>query len=244
MWLELNNDKRRLLLLLSTTTLLGLGLLIATVRYGPEILGRRMFYPDPPPLPVEVSTSTADLLKQLENELQAQAPQGLAELNPGLSLETISEIERQNGFTLPPDIKALYQWRNGQPSGSTNQIVPGHYFVPLQDAVKINQATQPKGALTSFFIGHQKSWLPVFDDGASDGYFLDVAKSAKPGCFFYHMAEDSHYLFFTSFRNFLTGLNECYAKGLIKYDPAEQSLMEDYLLSQAVWIKYGTYKNL
>ncbi|HEY1170130.1 MAG TPA: SMI1/KNR4 family protein [Verrucomicrobiae bacterium] len=232
--------KRRVLLLLSITSVLGFALLLAVFRFGPGLAGRMMFYPSPPALPPEIQTDVTNLLAQLELELQTKAPQGLAELKPGLSPEAILEIERKHGLTLPPDIRALYQWRNGQPSGSTNEIIPGHYFQSLEDAVMINKMTQPRGVLDEFILGHQRGWLPIFGDGASDGYFLDTAKTAKPGHFFYHMAEDSHYIYFTSFRNFLAGLNECYAQNIIRYDPAEQVLTEDYQRSQQVWSKYAT----
>ena len=86
-------------------------------------------------------------------------------------------------------------------------------------------------AATNVFIAHRQNWIPIFVDGAGDGYFYDPGRPA----FFYNMAEVRYYLWFPSLRNFLAGTIECYASGAFTLSSDGIGLEEDYDRSFGVW---------
>src|ERR1700744_6380746 len=53
----------------------------------------QMTYPKAPPMPAVVSQSMEEILVQLESELKSNAPQVLTNLQPGLSMDRINELE-------------------------------------------------------------------------------------------------------------------------------------------------------
>ncbi|GBE16368.1 hypothetical protein BMS3Abin15_00182 [bacterium BMS3Abin15] len=105
---------------------------------------KHSLYPSAPEMPPVVDTSTEELLNELGNVLKAKVPRALEALQSGLSSEEIAKIERDGDFRLPDDIKALYKWRNGSrifyndnKTPAYDGPIPGHRFLPLDDAVKI-----------------------------------------------------------------------------------------------------------
>jgi hypothetical protein len=46
-----------------------------------------------------------------------------------------------------------------------------------------------------------------------------------------------HYTWFPSFRNFLTGLIECYDTGAVRVGPDRKLLEEDRQKTQAIWAR-------
>jgi cell wall assembly regulator SMI1 len=209
---------------------------------------RAFFYPAPPQLPAEVSEDPRSLIARLEGTLHSQAPMVLASLNPGLPDEQIRLLEQRSGVQLPEDLRALYRWHNGQAADAEYNMLPGHRFTPLQEALQ-DRDVPVKQAIASgltgwaafeFFAGHRDGWITVFADGAGDGYFLDTRRMAKPGYFFYNMAEVRYYVFFPSVRNFLAGLAECYAQGAIRFDEKRNTVEEDTQNSKTIWRRFST----
>jgi len=203
-------------------------------------------------MPPVVGETTEQILAKLENALKQQAPQLLEFLQPGLSDQEITELERRAGVQLPDDIKALYRWRNGckleqmKPSGRLSDVpVPNHRFVPLGEALGLqtvlsNQlahvTTVQKGAF-EVFAGHRKSWVSLFDDGAGDGYFFDPKRASAIGAVFYCFAEDRTYVFFPSIKNLLAGIVKCYEKGA--YTWKDGQLDNNFELSERIWDEFG-----
>src|SRR6266496_2956264 len=87
---------------IAVALLVGLGVLL---KEG----SRRFFYPKPSRMPAEVQKSMSEVLTQLESVLRTKAPHALERLQPGLLAEQIATLERQSGFQIPDDIKALYR---------------------------------------------------------------------------------------------------------------------------------------
>ena len=216
--------------------------LIALVLGGP-LVQQRLFYPKPGVLPPLARATTAELLARLQQTLETNAPGLTRQLQPGLTAAEISSLESAGGFKLPEDIRAFYRWHNGQASGSPDGLLPGQRFLPLEVVVReralLHQQVAAAGflQLISFrvFAGHRASWIQIFDDGSSDGYFVDPGRPDAEGAFFYNFAEARSYTWFPSFRNFLTGLIECYETGAVRVSPDGLSLQEDLPKVRLIW---------
>lgn len=206
-------------------------------------LQRSFFYPKPSGIPPVVSSTTDQLLARLQVVLETKAPLAAASLQPGLSSSQITALETEGGFRLSDDLRSLYRWHDGIAAPNAVELLPGHRFVPLAEAVRERTLIAQQLAATSMieratfsvFAGHRRDWIPVMPDGAGDGYFYDPTRTEHEGAFFYHFAEDRTYRWFPSLRNFLAGVIECYESGAIKPAADRKTLEEDYARTEQIW---------
>ena len=213
---------------------------------GPSIQ-RSFFYPKPHGLPQVVSHTTEQLLARLQSVLETNAPFVASALQPGLSDAQIAVLESQSGFRLSDDLHALYRWHNGIARTSTIGLLAGQRFVPLDEIVQerslvgqqVASGSGVQRAAYSVFVGHRTGWIQVLDDGAGDGYFYDPKRTDSEGAFFYHFAEDGHYLWFPSVRNFLAGVIECYESRAVRSGRDGKSLDEDFDRTQKIWERFA-----
>jgi cell wall assembly regulator SMI1 len=225
--------------------LIVLFLLIVVVTWGRFEL-KSFFYPKPLSMPPVVSETTEQLLVQFQNALEKRAPIVLQSLQPGLSENQISELEKKGGFTLSSDLHALYRWRNGA-KGYQSVLIPGQRFLPLEEAVAkhiaieddIKKATFAQRIVDAIFVEYTRPWIPILDDGFGDGYFYDPDRSGTSGVFFYHLMEDGYYVFFPSLRNFLKGAIECYEQEIFIVKDGGAKLDADYEREMKVWNRLG-----
>jgi cell wall assembly regulator SMI1 len=223
--------------------------LIAGVLVGRSAL-LSFFYPRPGKLLPVVSETTEQLLMRFQSVLEKQAPEVLRSLQPGLSEEKITELEKKGGFTLSADLHSLYRWRNGSKEYQKN-LIPGQRFLPLEEVVAERVALKEELKAVSFaqrtfyavFAGYRKTWVHILDDGAGDGYFYDPSRSGTSGEFFYHLAEGGYYVFFPSLRNFLKGAIDCYEQEIFIVKDEGANLDEDYDRAMKVWNNLG-YSNI
>src|SRR5512144_2296564 len=94
-------------------------------------LQRAFFYPPPRGMPKDVESDIDRTLQRLETVLREHAPDVLSALQPGLSDDQIREIESAHRLRLTDELRALYRWRNGSSSDDRAELVPGHWFLPL-----------------------------------------------------------------------------------------------------------------
>lgn len=203
-------------------------------------------YPEAPAMPPVVSDSMDDLLARFEGLLSQRAPNVLAAMQPGLSDGQIEALESQYGLKLPPDLRALYRWRNGTAPNSTLNVFPNHRFVPLDRAcadretlrqqVRGTTAAQQRAHAT--FAGHRDAWVGLIMDPAGDGYYFDPNKPEARGSFFFCFAEDGSYQFYPAFRNYLAAVVEGHATGVFTFGVfgAETA---DFYKAQSLWDRYG-----
>ena len=220
-------------------------IIILTFPYGLK----KYLYPPAPPMPAAVTTPMEQLLKELEIEMQAKAPETLKSFLPGLHDFEIDRLEQLAGVKLPADIRKLYQWHNGQRSAGSAGPIPGHRFIPLQEAVeeknnlwrKNNDQNRARRVFLNSFIKHRKMWLPIFEDITGDGYFFDLAKREAQGGVFYCSSETNTYVFFPSIKNLLAGVLKCYQSNVFKTATyGNQTILEDeYYQSRTVWQEFG-----
>jgi cell wall assembly regulator SMI1 len=242
--------KRKFKILILASSILVVLLAIGVLLVPRSI--RNFFYPAAPQMPPEVGQNIDEILTKLEGTLQKKAPHFLAELKQGLSDAEITALENKSGIRLPDDVKALYRWHNG--GATRNPLncgpIPGHRFVPLDEALGANntisnqaaQATGAQRAAFEIFAGHTKSWIPLFDDGAGDGYFFDPKRKSSEGAVFYHFAETASYIFFPSVKNLMAGTVKCYEQNAFawKTNGSASSLTEDFERSQKIWEEFGS----
>ncbi|MEW6304044.1 MAG: SMI1/KNR4 family protein [Verrucomicrobiota bacterium] len=203
---------------------------------------RSFLYPKPGQMPPVVAESTERLLEQLQSVLEKRAPAVLQSLQPGLSDKQIDELQAKGGFSLSPDLRAMYRWRNG----SKSDFIPGHRFLPLEDVVAERDALASQNKAASWggrmfyaaFAAHREPWVHILDDGAGDGYFHDPVRG-KSGEFFYNMGEASYYVFFPSARNFLKGVIDGYEQEIFKVKDGGKDLDEDFEQAMKMWHRLG-----
>lgn len=220
----------------------GVGAVVALILAGPA-LQRSFFYPKPHGLPLVVSQSVEQLLAHLQSALDTNVPAVAQVLQPGLAETQISALEVQGGFRLPGDLRALYRWHNGMATNTPLGLLPGQRFLSLEECVgervimrqQTGAAPSAQRAAFSLFAGHRKSWVHVFDDGAGDGYFYDPERTEANGAFFYYMAEGGYYVWFPSFRNFLSGVIECYESRCVRLSADGKSLDADGPQMERIW---------
>ena len=209
-------------------------------------LARTFFYPRPAKGPAALTGDVEAALARFEAALAAHAPGVLCALRPGLADERIRAIEREYGLRLTDDLRALYRWRDGSASDDGVDLIPGHWFVPLEEAARMRVEQRRQVAAAPFvqraafaiFAGHRTGWLPVLDDGAGDGYFYDPGRR-RACALFYHFAEDRDYRFFPSLGNFLGGAAECYETGIYRVGRRGE-IDEDYERSFELWPRYAS----
>jgi cell wall assembly regulator SMI1 len=206
---------------------------------------RNFFYPSPGEMPPMVADDVRAGLQRLESTLAIHAPGVLAALRPGLPDSEISAIEAGHGIRLTDDLRALYRWRDGSPPSVRGELIPGHWFVPLEEALRMREGMRTVDPDATVFLraadavlSYKQDWLPVLDDGAGDGYFYDPSR--PHGSFFYNFAEDGQYRFFPSLANFLAGAVECYECGAYRSDP-RGGLSENFVRSHALWPRYASW---
>jgi len=231
---------------LVTTAAIVIIIAVGLILAAPLILPP-FFYPKPHSLPPVVSQTTEQLLVRLQAVLETNAPVVASALQPGLSDAQIAALESQGGFRLSDDLRALYRWHNGIGRTSTIKLLAGQRFVPLDETVQeqsfvgqqVSSGSRIQRAAYSVFAGHRKAWIPVLDDGSGDGYFYDPKRTDAEGAFFYHFAEDGHYLWFPSVRNFLAGVIECYESRAVRSGADAKSLDEDFDRTQKIWERFA-----
>jgi hypothetical protein len=199
-------------------------------------------------MPDAVDEDIDTAIKRFESALQQYAPDALAALQPGLLDDRISEIERRYRFRLTDDLRALYRWRNGSAPEQRVELVPAHWFVPLEYAAEqrasvnnqVSNLTITQRIAFWIFASHRAKWLMVLDDICGDGYFYDPTRRRSAGNFFYHFAEDGQYRFFPTMSNFLAGAIECYESQIYR-SGRRDGAGENFERSFELWPRYAAW---
>lgn len=210
-------------------------------------LKREFFYPRPGIMPAALDEDLDGALARFQAALAEHAPAVLEGLSPGLSDEDIRAIEDRYRLRLTGEMRAFYRWRNGSPREMPGELIPGKWFVPLEEAAAVREGLRQQvseGPMAQriaywIFASHRNTWLQILDDRCGDGYFYDPSRRRGPGSFFYHFAEDRQYRFFPSLVNFLAGATECYEKGIYR-SGRRGAAAENFERSLEVWSRYTT----
>lgn len=214
-------------------------------------------YPSAPPMPPVVSQSMDDILAQLDTQLQTNAPWVFTNLQPGLSLDRINELERRASIQIPDDIKALYHWHDGfnnrafHPGGPAAMgPLPMTYFLPLEEALQArlaanqdltNSTTPLQRTAFDVLAGFTKTWIVIFDEDDGNGYYFDPQRQPGQGSIFFHDMEDGEYVFFPSAKNLLAAVVKGYQTKTFYWEnhPNGAVLSEDVTAAQKLWNEFG-----
>jgi cell wall assembly regulator SMI1 len=110
----------------------------------------------------------------LDNHLKTKRPDFYGTLNPPLTDQQITALEQEFKITLPPQVKLLYKWKNGQ--AANERFVNNSEFMPLESALETYSILTP-------MIGHDfeiknwwnENWIPLFDNGGGDNICVDMS---------------------------------------------------------------------
>ena len=192
------------------------------------------------------------ILHDFETILKDKNTTAYNSLNQGLSTDDINQLEVKYNVKIPEEIRSLYMWHNGcsnfKDGLTCGAIIPGHWFVPLEQALELSRKSgQPNTTFVQnifheCFAGHRKDWIVLLDDGCGDGYFYDPKRLSGSGYVFYHFAEISHYVFFPSLKNALQAFIECYQKDVFKFGNEIMDI-EDFEAEEKIMSKYGVSVN-
>lgn len=108
-------------------------------------------------------------LTKLDQHLSKLRPEYYASLNAPLTDVEISALEKRYNISLPADLKALYQWKNGQRDDQFEALVNNSGFLPLSEALEI--AREMTGMIGFDFEVENwwhAAWIPLFHNGGGD----------------------------------------------------------------------------
>ena len=108
-------------------------------------------------------------LNILDKLLLTARPEFYSKLNDPLTASAINALEQQFNIQLSADIKALYQWKNGQQSDCYTTFINNSTFIPLQDAMEsAEELTSMIGYDFEIENWWNKQWIPMFSNGGGD----------------------------------------------------------------------------
>ncbi|MEO1655824.1 MAG: SMI1/KNR4 family protein, partial [Bacteroidota bacterium] len=114
-------------------------------------------------------------LQLLEKHLKTRRPAYYAKLQTGLTETALGQLEAQYHISLPPDLKTLYQWKNGQSSKCYASFVNNSMFAPLESALKTKKLlTEMIGLDFEIENWWNENWLPIFSNGGGSAICYDL----------------------------------------------------------------------
>ncbi|MCF3108795.1 SMI1/KNR4 family protein [Niabella sp. CC-SYL272] len=154
-------------------------------------------------------------LSNLDQHLSALRPSLYPDLQPSLNETDFNILERQYRAPVPVDVRALYQWKNGQRDLSFDSFVNNSVFLPLQQALETANALS---AMIGFDFRIKnwwnEAWLPLFHNGGGDYICFDADGifTGQQGQIieFWHAANNRNVIA-PSLEAFLGSLNRYYA---------------------------------
>ena len=118
------------------------------------------------------------VLGRFEDWLNEHDKEFLGKLQPGLTDARITEITAALGIELPPEVRALYRWRNGEP-GEDGRFVFFRSFLPLENACRVWEQLRAMNRCDEWAVNGKQPpgtwsehWFPMFT--WSNGFHLCV----------------------------------------------------------------------
>jgi len=179
-------------------------------------------------------TELTDALQRLDDVLKAKAPAIHANLNPPASAAEIADLRAALDGNTVETLETWFQWHNGV-AGMPASLLPLGYPLSIKETINDRRIMQHVPNADD----RRKSAVKIFEDGAGDGYFLDV-NSSRP-LVFYDMLENpapQYYGTLAEFVNFIangfeSGVLFVNEAGEFDYDQAKYEAMEAKYLKTA-----------
>jgi hypothetical protein len=136
----------------------------------------------------------------------------------------VQEILGEVDLTAPPELVALYGWRDGTSTAGVIlddiHLFPGFYLLSAEDAVTNYQAFLTESRWRT-------GWLPIFANGGGDFYILDLSSPVVRRVRHFRIEEPEHPIEFNSLNSFLTTLAYAFDRGITYLDPSGYLEMDD-----------------
>lgn len=162
------------------------------------------------------------IIQRLDNNIKQANPKLYATLNAPLSEAEIHALEVEHKLALPPDLKELYRWKNGQNlDNGTVSFLGNETFLSLQEALGnrdfLNEELFAKTPEDHFKIKNwwNKDWIPVFENGGGDYTCYDpvgVFSDTKGQMLGYYHDENYRSVMAPSLESFLQSVCLVYEK--------------------------------
>jgi cell wall assembly regulator SMI1 len=119
-------------------------------------------------------------IARLDAWLRRHRPRYHAALRPGAADGEIGRAERELGLALPPELRALHGWRDGQGRDEGEGILYGYRLMSLDDVVGCVRAMNERLLAGDLELPGwwSRSWIPFLHNGAGDHICVDTG-----GCF-------------------------------------------------------------
>lgn len=150
----------------------------------------------------------AKAFARLDEVLASRAPKIFANLGGPAGNADITELRKALNGAKIDALEAWYRWHNGT-LGQPANLLPVGYPISIKEALKDRKMI----GKVPFVDGLRKGSIKILEDGAGDGFFLDITKS-RPTVF-YHMLEEPTPTSFGSMRVFVGFITECFEDGTI-----------------------------
>lgn len=114
-------------------------------------------------------------ITKLDAHIKNRRASYYADLNLGLSVSEIQQLESTFKTRLPKALKILYQWKNGQQEENAEAFINNAMFLSLQEALET--AAELTGMIdTDFEIANwwHMGWIPIFHNGAGSYLCYDT----------------------------------------------------------------------
>jgi hypothetical protein len=146
-------------------------------------------------------------LAKLDDTLARKSPFIFAKLASPATAEDIRTLRIELGGAEIQCLELWYRWHNGC-TGHITDVLPLGRMLSIAEALEDRKGIQG----TPFVDAKRKSALKILDDGAGDGFFLDIV-SPNPRVF-YHMLEDPYPRDYGTLPEFVTFITDVHAAGL------------------------------
>lgn len=146
-------------------------------------------------------------LAKLEDILRDKSPFVIAKLAPSATDEELATLRSELDGVQIQCLELWYGWHNGCTGGSTD-ILPLGRMLSITESLEDRKLTQG----IPFVDAKRKNALKILDDGAGDGFFLDIT-SRNPRVF-YHMLEDPNPRDCGTLQEFVAFISDVHAAGL------------------------------
>jgi cell wall assembly regulator SMI1 len=113
-----------------------------------------------------------ELLGRLERWLARHRPQFLQGLLPGASAADLDRLQADLGMALPPDLRTLLAWHNGQSDESPARFEEDWILMGSRQIAEAKRELDADATET----GWQAAWIPFLDDDAGDYLGLDTRR--------------------------------------------------------------------
>lgn len=179
------------------------------------------------------------LVGRLDAWLAAHRPGFHAALNPGATPAALDALAARAGHALPPLLRELLTWRDGEPFDRFAGLAPGQVWMSITRITEELQLMDGMAAAGEFGSPDwwRRGWLPFLENGAGDLVCIDLVGSfdGEPGQIIEFVHDDAaRTITYPSLAGWLGTLVEALEAGLLVEDYGDIVPVDEAAL--AAWV--------